>query len=181
CASSGGPGPVTTAAPAGAAAPAKPPPAKHVDTSSRSKQAQKNSEVQAPAPADEPPLPRHDSPRESAAPSGTRETTPDRGRESLPEDVQKIKDGMDEAYQDGLEAYQAGRFQEAKEGFDRAVDIVLSSGLDLDQYPGLRGAFDDMVADISDLDTDLYRQDAPPDSGENSSPLDSLKDITTFL
>jgi membrane-bound lytic murein transglycosylase D len=181
CASSGGPGPVTSAAPAGTSAPAPPPQAKHVETGSRSKQAQKNGEDQPPAPPDEPALPRHDSPRETAPPSGTRETTPDRGREALPEDVQKVKDGMDEAYQDGLEAYQAGRFQEAKEGFDRAVDIVLSSGLTLDQYPGLRAAFDDMVADISDLDADLYRQDSPPDSGENASPLDSLKDITTFL
>ncbi|HET8947108.1 MAG TPA: hypothetical protein VFQ07_09000, partial [Candidatus Polarisedimenticolia bacterium] len=41
CASSGGPAPVSQAAPAGGSAPA-PPAAKHVETGSRSKQAQQN-------------------------------------------------------------------------------------------------------------------------------------------
>ena len=185
CASTGGPAPIASAAsPSSASAAGAPPAAKHADGSgaaSRSKQAEKNAAPNEPAPPDSPELPRHDAPGESVPPGGSRETTPDRAREGLPEDVQRIKEGMDDAYQVGLEAYQAGRFQEAKEGFDRAVDLVLSSGLDLDQYPGLRAAFDDMVADISDLDADLYRQDAPPDNGENASPLDSLKDITTFL
>ena len=174
CASSGGADPVTTvSAPRPAA-----PPARNIgkpnEVSSKSDEAEKNAE-----PAEDPELPKHDAPGE---PSGTRETTPDRTqRDQLPETVQRVQDGMEEAYQAGLEAYQAGRFVEAKEGFDRAVDMVLSSGIDLDQYPGLRAAFDTMVADISDMDTDLYRQDAPPDGGENASPLDSLKDITTFL
>ena len=183
CASTGGPAPVSGATPP-QAAPVASKPAKHADgsgTQSRAKQAESNAEPNEPAPPDSPELPRHDAPGENVPPGGSRETTPDRGREGVPEDVQKIKEGMEDAYQVGLEAYQAGRFQEAKEGFDRAVDLVLSSGLDLDQYPGLRAAFDDMVADISDLDADLYRQDAPPDNGENASPLDSLKDITTFL
>ena len=152
---SGGAAPVTTVSTA--------PPA----VSSKAKEAQKNAE----APPPEPELPQHDAPREAQRPSG----------DGVPESVQRVQAAMDEAYQNGLEAYQAGRFQEAKEGFDRAVDMVLSSGIDLDQYAGLRAAFDTMVADISDMDADLYRQDAPPDGGENASPLDSLKDITTFL
>jgi membrane-bound lytic murein transglycosylase D len=112
----------------------------------------------------------------------TRETTPDRGRrEALPQSVQEVRQVMEDAYQDGLEAYQAGRTDEAREHFNRAVDVVLSSGVDLNDYPTLKAAFDEMVGNIADLDAELYRQEPPAEGGENASPLDSLKDITTYL
>ncbi|HXH27413.1 MAG TPA: LysM peptidoglycan-binding domain-containing protein, partial [Candidatus Polarisedimenticolia bacterium] len=108
-------------------------------------------------------------------------TTPDRTRREPPsERVREVREQMDEAYQTGLDAYRAGRFDEAKEYFDRAVDVVLSSDIDLGSEPALRKAFDEMVKDIADLDAELYARDAS--SGDDSgSPLDELKDITTYL
>jgi len=117
-----------------------------------------------------------------AARERVRETTPDRTRrEDLPDAVQSVRDQMQEAYETGLEAWQAGRFDEAKGHFDRAVDVILSSGLDLSDYPALKAAFDEMVRDIADLDADLFSQDPGTGPGDSVSPLDSLKDITTFL
>ncbi|HYV85562.1 MAG TPA: transglycosylase SLT domain-containing protein, partial [Patescibacteria group bacterium] len=114
--------------------------------------------------------------------AATREMTPDRTRrESLPSGVQSIREQMDEAYQSGLEAYQAGRFSEAKEHFDHAVDVVLSSGLDLSEYPSLKAAFDELVSNIADMDAELYNQEPAGENGASASPLDSLKDITTYL
>jgi len=111
-----------------------------------------------------------------------RETTPDRTRrENLPDGAQSVRDQMQEAYDTGLEAWQAGRFDEAKGSFDHAVDVVLSSGLDLSEYPGLKAAFDEMVRDIADLDSDLFSQETGAGPGDSVSPLDSLKDITTFM
>ena len=111
-----------------------------------------------------------------------REKTPDRTRrEALPDGVREVRDQMEEAYQAGLEAYQAGRFDEAKEHFDRAVDIVISSDIDLAEQPALKKAFDDMVRDISDMDAELYSRDATTEDKENQSPLDELKDITNYL
>jgi len=116
-----------------------------------------------------------------AVPVG-RETTPDRTRrESVPTQVREIREQMEEAYQAGLEAYQAGRFDEAKEHFDRAVDLVLSSDVDLSAQPALKKAFDEMVRNIADMDADLYTRETETETQENRSPLDELKDITTYL
>jgi membrane-bound lytic murein transglycosylase D len=118
-----------------------------------------------------------------APPAVSHEVTPDRTRRGDPPGaVTQVHGRMVEAYEDGLEAYRAGRFDEAKELFDQAVDVVLSSGLDLAEYPGLKGAFDDMVHNIADLDADLYSQAPGTEAGETAtSPLDTLKDITTYL
>jgi membrane-bound lytic murein transglycosylase D len=114
--------------------------------------------------------------------ANTREKTPERpGRETVPARVREVREQMDEAYQAGLEAYQAGRFDEAKEHFDRAVDIVLSSDVNLAEQPALRKAFDEMVRNIADMDAELYSRESGADEKENRSPLDELKDITTFL
>ena len=117
-----------------------------------------------------------------AVPVGARETTPDRTRrESVPTHVREIREQMEEAYQAGLEACQAGRFDEAKEHFDRAVDLVLSSDVDLSVQPALKKAFDEMVRNIADMDADLYTRESETETPENRSPLDELKDITTYL
>ena len=132
-------------------------------------------------------------PRESAAepaeagaasetPVAPREVTPDRTRRGdPPAAVTEARERMDDAYENGLEAYRAGRFDEAKEHFDRAVDVVLSSGIDLSEYPAVKGAFDERVRNIADLDAELYSQAPGAEGGETASPLDTLKDITTYL
>src|SRR5262245_52108827 len=117
-----------------------------------------------------------------SAPVMGRETTPDRTRrESVPAHVRELREQMEEAYQSGLEAYQAGRFDEAKEHFDRAVDCVLSSDVDLNQQPAFKKAFDEIVRNIADMDADLYAKDSEPEAQEDRSPLDNLKDISTYL
>src|SRR6058998_656840 len=50
------------------------------------------------------------------------------------------------------EAYQAGLYEEAREHFDRAVDLVISSDIDLDNYPSLKKAFGEIVKNIADMD-----------------------------
>ncbi len=110
------------------------------------------------------------------------ETTPDRTRrEAVPQAVRQVREQMEEAYQAGLEAYQAGRTDEAKEYFDRAVDVVLSSDVNLAEQPGLKKAFDEMVRNIADMDAELYTRESAAEDKENASPLDELKDITSYL
>jgi peptidoglycan lytic transglycosylase D len=110
------------------------------------------------------------------------ETTPDRTRhETVPAAVKQVRAQMDEAYQAGLDAYQAGRFDEAKDYFDRAVDIVLGSDVNLAEQPALKKAFDEMVRNIADMDAELYSKESSAEDKENGSPLDELKDITSYL
>ena len=112
----------------------------------------------------------------------SRETTPDRTRrEAVPEAVRAVREEMEEAYQDGLEAYQAGRFDEAKEHFDRAVDAVLSSDIKLTDHPALKKAFDEMVRNIADMDAETFTIGGSGEDKEDSSPLDNLKDIASYL
>src|SRR3989454_766159 len=123
-----------------------------------------------------------DSSGDRVVPVVARETTPDRTRrESVPARVREVREQMEEAYQAGLEAYQAGRFDEAKEHFDRAVDLVLSSDINLEEQPAFKKAFDEIVRNISDMDADLYSRDSEPTGQDERSPLDELKDITTYL
>jgi len=93
--------------------------------------------------------------------------------------VAHVRARMGEAYESGLEAYQAGRFDEAKEHFDTAVDAVLTSGLDLSEEPELSEAFDEVVRNVADLDADLYTKDVA--GRVSDSPLDALQDITRYL
>ena len=90
-----------------------------------------------------------------------------------------VQGRMGEAYESGLEAYQTGRFDEAKEHFDTAIDAVLTSGLDLTVEPELSAAFDEVVRNVADLDADLYLKDAA--GRDSASPLDALQDITGYL
>jgi membrane-bound lytic murein transglycosylase D len=119
---------------------------------------------------------------QDAVSPASREVTPDRTRrEVVPVRVREIREQMDEEYQAGLEAYQAGRFDEAKEHFDRAVDLVITSDINLDEQPALKRAYDEIVRNIADMDADLYSRESEPEGQENRSPLDELKDITTHL
>ena len=118
----------------------------------------------------------------TVVPVVARVTTPDRTRrESVPAHVREVRDQMEEAYQAGLEAYQSGRFDEAKGQFDRAVDIVLTSDIDLNEQPAFKKAFDEIVRNIADMDADLYSRENEPVEKEDRSPLDDLKDISSYL
>ncbi len=173
CASAGGGAPATTPAPATTAAPAGGSPLAVAAPAASTSAARPAASGEASRPADS---------DDSALPAVARETTPDRSwRDSVPAHVRAVREEMEEAYQAGLEAYQAGRFDEAKEHFDRAVDLVLTSDVDLSGQPALKKAFDEMVRNIADMDADLYARESESEAQENRSPLDELKDITTYL
>lgn len=114
-------------------------------------------------------------------PARVKERTPDRTRrEAPPDEVIQVRREMGDAYEAGLEAYQAGRFDEAREHFDQAIDVILTSKVELGAHPALRGAFDEIVRNIADLDVDRFSRVTKKDQ-KDRSPLDHLKDITTHL
>ena len=111
----------------------------------------------------------------------SREVTPDRAERDSEAHVDALREQMEEAYQAGLDAYQAGRTDEAKELFDKAVEVIVASDLDLSQYPSLRKRLDEIVRNIADMEADLYNREAEEGNKENASPLDSLQDISGHL
>ena len=58
-----------------------------------------------------------------------------------PDPAKLLSDQVEDAYRKGVQAYQAGHLGKARTEFDRAVDLVLLSGLDLNGYPELERDF----------------------------------------
>jgi membrane-bound lytic murein transglycosylase D len=81
------------------------------------------------------------------------------------------------AYDTGISLYQAGQYQPAREDFDRAVDIFLTSGRDLKSDPVLNDAFEHMVDSINALELDSLQQ-SNGFSQEDQTPVGVANDVT---
>ena len=114
-----------------------------------------------PAPAEVPPAP------EVSDEAGTGE-----------EKAQKLIETMQDLYGAGLDAHKAGRYDEARDYFDQAVETALISGVEIDSDPAFKAAYEELLDNIDSLAGDLYPDGS--DRGEQP-PKDELLDITTYL
>ena len=110
------------------------------------------------------------------AESATPQESPDPAA-SRTEEVRSLVETMQELYGAGLDAHKAGRYDEARDYFDQAVDTALSSGVEIDSEPLLKAAYEEILENIDSLEGDLY-QDG--DLGEQPAK-EGLLDITTYL
>src|SRR5881296_3317679 len=117
-------------------------------------------------------------PGEPAAPPADREASG--GAKTTGAELQKVIDTMEDLYNSGLEAQKAGRYAEARDYFDQAVEAVLSSNVDIDSEPALRKSYEELLANIDALEGDLYQDQGKAEGGEES-PKEELKDINSYL
>jgi membrane-bound lytic murein transglycosylase D len=82
-----------------------------------------------------------------------------------------------QAYNTGLSLYQAGQYQPARADFDRAVDILLTSGRDLKRDPVLNDAFEQTVDSINALELDSLQQ-SNGFSQQEQTPVGVANDVT---
>ena len=82
-----------------------------------------------------------------------------------------------QAYDTGISLYQAGEYQAAREDFDRAVDIFLTSGRDLKSDPVLNDAFEQRVDAINALELDSLQQ-SNGFSQQDQTPVGVANDVT---
>lgn len=94
--------------------------------------------------------------------------------------IQQLIDSMQDLYGSGLEAHKAGRYDEARDYFDRAVETALNSEVVIDSAPTLKAAYEEMLENIDSLEGDLYQDQDDVAKGEEP-PKDELKDITSYL
>jgi len=94
--------------------------------------------------------------------------------------TQRIIDAMQDLYNSGLEAHKAGRFEEARDYFDQAVETALNSGLDIDSEPPLKKVYEELLENIDGLEGDLYQDQERGEAGEQT-PKEELKDINSYL
>lgn len=84
---------------------------------------------------------------------------------------------VEQAYAAGVTAYQAGRGDEARHDFDRAVDTLLQSGADIKNSAPLSAELDRVVDSINTLQLDAQRENAAQTPKEDS-PVDVANDVT---
>lgn len=85
---------------------------------------------------------------------------------------------VEAAYARGAADYQRGSLPEAKTEFDRAVDLMLSSGIDIKSTPALQDEFDKIVDQVNSLEMEALKQGNGFVPKEEITPSEAASDIT---
>lgn len=90
---------------------------------------------------------------------------------------QRLIESSRQAYTNGVTLYQTARYEQARADFNRAVDVLLSSGRDLKSDPVLYDAFNRTVDKINALELDSLQQ-SNGFSQQEQSPVGVANDVT---
>ena len=85
---------------------------------------------------------------------------------------------VEAAYAAGDADYQKGMLPEAKTQFDRAVDLMLSSGLDIKADPQLEDEFNKIVDQVNGLEMEALKQGNGFVPKEEITPAEAASDVT---
>ncbi len=91
---------------------------------------------------------------------------------------QQLIQSVEKAYQNGIANYRGGHPAAAKANFDYAVDLMLSSGLDLKNDPELSEEFDHIVDAVNTLEMDALKQGNGLAPAAEPAPVDVANDVT---
>jgi len=92
--------------------------------------------------------------------------------------VRAIIAQVEAAYARGTADYQKGMLAEAKVEFDRAVDLMLASGIDIRNTPQLQDEFDKIVDQVNALEMEALKQGNGFVPNEELTPSEAASDIT---
>jgi membrane-bound lytic murein transglycosylase D len=92
--------------------------------------------------------------------------------------VRAIIAQVEAAYARGNADYQKGMLAEAKIEFDRAVDLMLSSGIDIRATPLLQDEFDKIVDQVNALEMEALKQGNGFVPKEEITPAEAASDVT---
>ena len=85
---------------------------------------------------------------------------------------------VEDAYSRGVADYRRGQLAEAKSDFDRAVDLMLSSGIDIKSSPQLQDEFDRIVDQVNSLEMEALKQGNGFVPKEELTPAEAASDVT---
>jgi membrane-bound lytic murein transglycosylase D len=85
---------------------------------------------------------------------------------------------VDDAYARGEAEYHKGRLREAKLEFDRAVDLMLTCGIDIKSNAELQEEFDRIVDGVNALEMEALKQGNGFVQKEEETPADVAEDVT---
>ena len=92
--------------------------------------------------------------------------------------VESLIQQVEKAYALGDAAYKHGNLPEAKSNFDNAVDLMLSSGIDIRSTPALQDEFDRIVDQINSLEMDALKLGNGFTPKTEDTPAEAASDIT---
>jgi membrane-bound lytic murein transglycosylase D len=92
--------------------------------------------------------------------------------------VSLIIQQVEEAYANGESNYRKGKLPEAKQEFDRAVDLMLTCGIEIKSNPQLQEEFDRIVDGVNALEMEALKQGNGFVPTEEPTPADVAEDVT---
>lgn len=92
--------------------------------------------------------------------------------------VQQVIASAQGTYQSGVDNYRSGHLEAARADFDSAVDLMLTSGLDLKADPQLSDAFDHLLNSINSLEMTAIKQGNGLSPKIEAAPLDAADEVT---
>jgi membrane-bound lytic murein transglycosylase D len=92
--------------------------------------------------------------------------------------IQQLIDQVERAYQSGVSNYRAGRLDAARLDFDFAVDLMLTSKIDIKTNDTLSDEFDRTVDAVNALEMDALKQGNGFSPRVEQSPVEAAGDLT---
>jgi len=85
---------------------------------------------------------------------------------------------VERAYAQGESDYRRGRLIEAKASFDRAVDLMLESGIDIKTHPQLEDEFNRILDQVSGLEMEALKRGNGFSPLQEETPADAAAEVT---
>jgi membrane-bound lytic murein transglycosylase D len=92
--------------------------------------------------------------------------------------VQQLINKAEAAYRSGVDNYRAGHLDVARLDFDSAVDLMLTSGMDLKADPQLADEFDHLLNAVNSLEMAALKQGNGFSPVLEAAPLDAANEVT---
>jgi membrane-bound lytic murein transglycosylase D len=92
--------------------------------------------------------------------------------------VQQLINKAEAAYRSGVDNYRAGHLDAARVDFDSAVDLMLTSGMDLKADPQLADEFDHLLNAVNSLEMAALKQGNGFSPTLEAAPLDAANEVT---
>jgi membrane-bound lytic murein transglycosylase D len=91
---------------------------------------------------------------------------------------QQLINRVEQTYRSGVDNYRAGHLEAARADFDSAVDLMLTSGLDLKGDPQLSDAFEHLLDAVNSLEIAALKQGNGLSPVIEAAPLDAANEVT---
>ena len=92
--------------------------------------------------------------------------------------AQQLINRVEQTYRNGVDNYRAGHLDAARADFDAAVDLMLTSGLDLKSDPQLSDEFEHLLDSVNSLEIAALKQGNGLSPAIEAAPLDAANEVT---